>query len=42
MGQLQGERHETRDIERRVNLIILDTKTGKTLSLMKGHEISKY
>ncbi|MDE0326910.1 MAG: prolyl oligopeptidase family serine peptidase [Candidatus Poribacteria bacterium] len=39
-GQLQGERHETRDIERRVDLIILDTKTGKTLSLMKGHEIS--
>ena len=39
-GQLQGERQEIKDIERRVDLIILDTKTNKTLSLMKGHEIA--
>ena len=39
-GQLQGERQEIKDIERRVDLIILDTKTNKTLSLMKGHEIT--
>ena len=39
-GQLQGERQEIKDIERRVDLIILDTKTNKTLSLMKGHQIA--
>ncbi len=41
-GQLEENRHKTKKTELIVDLVIADTKTGKTFSLMKGYEIRSF
>ena len=41
-GQLEENQHKTKKAELIVDLVIADTKTGKTFSLMKGYEIRSF
>ncbi len=41
-GQLEENQHKTKKTELIVDLVIADTKTGKTFSLMKGYEIRSF
>ena len=41
-GQLEENRHKTKKTELIVDLVIADTKTGKTFSLMRGYEIRSF